>query len=602
MKINKPQLTISLLASDRPDILHRCLDSLKVIMDAIPCELILIDTSKNPVVHNILLEYTNQVYEFEWCKDFAKARNEGIRRAKGEWFLYLDDDEWFVESDAIVEFFHSGEYRQYGYACYQVRNFLDANYACYNDGWVSRMIRLDGDTHFVSKIHEYLVPVQGPRKSLQAMVYHSGYIYETEDEKRAHFERNCSLLLEMIKEEPDNIRWWLQLVQEYSYMNEWEKLENYCIQCLKRIADENEDYICMNIGTFYTGLVTALFQLQKYEDGVPICKQALNDKRSRDVLKAMMHLKLGEFLFALGKRSESIEEVTQYFHMVQTIDQGAWMIIEEKSALLVGNAFDENHQAVAYGILICNQLEEGSMDALLDCYDKLNWHKAIIYFLKDMEKYLVKAMWTFQYHLIFMRIIIDAFKNKKLRELFCKEILLQSKSEMNVFQEMLFILAEAFGDIMDGPREDDVLGYYNALQKYVQAVSLWYDFVQEQDAVVYLGEELPGYIQAAIAIGDYIELEPQDEVQALGKLKDAVDVFPELAEGMGKFLHSYEKLENQRVEIQRNEMENLRVQVIGQVKVMLEAGQIEIALQIATQLKQMFPNDLEVDELYRKIN
>ena len=72
--ITKPQLTISLLISDRLETIRKCLDSLYPIMQALPCELILIDTSKNPKVHEVLLEYTSQVYEFEWIKDFAKAR------------------------------------------------------------------------------------------------------------------------------------------------------------------------------------------------------------------------------------------------------------------------------------------------------------------------------------------------------------------------------------------------------------------------------------------------------------------------------------------------------------------------------------------------
>ena len=33
--------------------------------------------------------------EFKWCDDFAKARNAGLEKCTGEWFMYIDDDEWF---------------------------------------------------------------------------------------------------------------------------------------------------------------------------------------------------------------------------------------------------------------------------------------------------------------------------------------------------------------------------------------------------------------------------------------------------------------------------------------------------------------------------
>ena len=89
MNNQKPVLTISLLISNRLDTIPRCLDSLAPIMEAVPSELILIDTSKNSEVHELLLKYTDQVYEFEWCHDFAKARNEGLKRAKGEWFMFF---------------------------------------------------------------------------------------------------------------------------------------------------------------------------------------------------------------------------------------------------------------------------------------------------------------------------------------------------------------------------------------------------------------------------------------------------------------------------------------------------------------------------------
>ena len=56
-----PILTISLLASDRMNTIRRCLDSLDPIREAIPVELIIIDTSSKDEIHNILLEYTDIV-------------------------------------------------------------------------------------------------------------------------------------------------------------------------------------------------------------------------------------------------------------------------------------------------------------------------------------------------------------------------------------------------------------------------------------------------------------------------------------------------------------------------------------------------------------
>ena len=48
-----------------------------------------------------------RVVQFTWCDDFSKARNAGLEKARGQWFLYLDDDEWFIDTKEItVHFLH----------------------------------------------------------------------------------------------------------------------------------------------------------------------------------------------------------------------------------------------------------------------------------------------------------------------------------------------------------------------------------------------------------------------------------------------------------------------------------------------------------------
>ena len=110
-------LSISILMSGRKET-RQCLESLIPIMDAIPCELILVDTGCDDETREILKEYTDNIITFEWCNDFAKARNVGLQRAKGKWFMFLDDDEWFVDTSEIIEFFKTGEYKNYKTGCF----------------------------------------------------------------------------------------------------------------------------------------------------------------------------------------------------------------------------------------------------------------------------------------------------------------------------------------------------------------------------------------------------------------------------------------------------------------------------------------------------
>ena len=183
-----PILSISLLASNRLDTIPRCLDSLDAIREAIPCELIIVDTSNNPAVRECLLKYTDKIETFEWCNDFSKARNTGVKKCKGEWFMFLDDDEWFLDSEPLITFFQSGEYKKYGLAHYIIRNFKDETFTTYNEAWVKRLIKLGKDTQFHSKVHEYIAPDTGENKSLEAIVGHSGYVFKDKEAEKKHFD------------------------------------------------------------------------------------------------------------------------------------------------------------------------------------------------------------------------------------------------------------------------------------------------------------------------------------------------------------------------------------------------------------------------------
>lgn len=594
MKETRPQLTISLLISNRIETIPRCLDSLRPIMDAIPCELILTDTSKNPDVHNLLLEYTDKVYEFEWCNDFAKARNRGLEKATGEWFMFLDDDEWFADASALIEFFKSGEYRTYNYAYYQVRNFKDSKFMYYDDCWLARLFRIEEDSHFERKIHEQFIPLRGREKTLSALVCHSGYVYDTLEDRRKHFERNQKLLLDMIQEEPDNIYWWLQLAQEYSYADEQEKLIVYCGECLQKLAQVDTAYVNNQRGVFYTGLVSGCIRQKRYEEAVSFAKNALEDTRKGKVLEAMMFLRLAEAYLFLDKKDDAKEAVLKYLDVAEQIDLNTPEIMEQVAVFLVGEAFNKNSYEIAYAILICCDLKQGNTEILKAYYDKLGWSNPVVYTMGRIEKFIVSAIWNLPYEPIFAQVILDAFNKDNLRAAFRKEILSHKEDVQEGFLQFIYSIAESMQKIIDGPREN-ISDYRQDMLEYVQAISKWCDFLETEGMLEQIGNETPSYMQAAINISEYLEMESQDVLMALRKLKDAVDAFPELAKGIGSFFERYKELREGCTVKRKDNMG--AIELLEYTKVCMASNDIEPVIAIYKQLPEDFEHTTETATL-----
>jgi tetratricopeptide (TPR) repeat protein len=68
------------------------LASVKDVVD----EMVVLDTGSGDRTCEIAREFGARVYRFEWCDDFAAARNECLKYAKGDWILVLDADEVLV--------------------------------------------------------------------------------------------------------------------------------------------------------------------------------------------------------------------------------------------------------------------------------------------------------------------------------------------------------------------------------------------------------------------------------------------------------------------------------------------------------------------------
>jgi glycosyltransferase involved in cell wall biosynthesis len=216
------QLSIGMIVKDEEATLDQCLTSLMPLLNAVTSELIITDTGSRDHTVEIAKKYTDHIIHYQWCDDFSDARNTGLREARGEWFMFLDGDEWFEDVTPIIDFFKSGECYHYGNASYRVRNYTDSKGERYRDYPAHRLYRVFPEICFVNKVHENICG-RGQIKFLDAYVHHFGYVYKNQEEKEKKFQRNAGILKNILKEDPNNLRAIWELANEYYAIDEVEK-------------------------------------------------------------------------------------------------------------------------------------------------------------------------------------------------------------------------------------------------------------------------------------------------------------------------------------------------------------------------------------------
>nr|WP_317378120.1 glycosyltransferase [uncultured Faecalimonas sp.] len=301
----KVHLSISLLVSDRKVFLERCLDSLSELRRKVPSELIVVFTGEDPEVRKIIEKYTDKIVPFEWCDDFSAARNCGLKEAVGEWFMYLDDDEWFEDTEEIENFFLSGECEKYDMASYNIRNYEEWRGTKYVEFCVYRIRRRFDGLHFQNPIHEQLVPMRIPYKRLGSYIHHYGYVNQNGGKNIKKTSRNIPMLLKDIETHPEYLKNYAQLVNEYYVQEEWENVEKYC-RIGRMICKKQKDY------TYEDWFIAYQAQIFVKKEDLKTAIKEIENMLSKGHVRELIQLKLYSTLINLCVQEKQYEETLLY--------------------------------------------------------------------------------------------------------------------------------------------------------------------------------------------------------------------------------------------------------------------------------------------------
>lgn len=711
-KIQQPVLSISLLSSGRKKTIWKCLDSLKMIMEQIPSELVIVDTGCDEETHEKMKKYTNHIVDFVWCNDFSKARNAGLKECRGEWFLYIDDDEWFADVEELVEFFKSGEYKNYACANYIQRNYMDYQERRYKDAWVSRMIRLDEDTHFESSIHEYLFPVKGVSKKIHSPVKHFGYIFDSDKEKYAHSKRNIVLLLDMIKKERQNLRWWIQLAQEYRGISELSKLEETCLEGLNLFKNTHDYHTNRQRGTFYVGVLLTQMYRHNYNDAILRFKEFIKDSRNTKLCNARLYALGAEAYYKLEQYEECIACCEKYIHVYKTFSQDE----DEchlQSSFFVDDVFEQEIRNNVFCFYMGSGVKNGNIKPVYEYFWKLEWETPAFHLYIDFVSDVIEGMTlvtcndelvkiaetmvkrsgvdekvfnelkkyekedfdkfkilckifsqieSTHYYILYIKILQiglgDIEKDREKLEQYCEELfakivnifslnnrIYEIAEEQKIDLESLF-LKTSFDNwkvgvdyyckqaseetilkreklMLNCCKKKDIRFEYFYMktaeviaesckdESYDKIKELLMDFVEKtlcfyqkfyKEEVFKDGMEmLPQSCRLAVKLHKLFELEVAEDIkEVLEYIKECLKVYPP----MDSVIQSYSKLcvaefeeqQKQREEA-KNEMEKLAIQIKEKVRFFIDKGMYKEALDVVKQVKLLFPEDGELEEL-----
>ena len=192
--------SICIITKNEEIKLKKCLSSLcSFFTPGKEAEIVVVDTGSDDNSIDIAKNAGASVYLFEWGQDFSKARNFAIEKARNDWILMVDTDEYLesVDKDELERVL-SGDEHIRGFV--QTRNhFLSDKQERISNEWIPRLFSRKY-YRYEGRIHEQLVEIDsdtGESKYVNIpMIFdHDGYLL-TKDEIAKKAERNIKLLLE----------------------------------------------------------------------------------------------------------------------------------------------------------------------------------------------------------------------------------------------------------------------------------------------------------------------------------------------------------------------------------------------------------------------
>jgi glycosyltransferase involved in cell wall biosynthesis len=200
----KMYISQCIIAKNEEDNIGHCLSHIKSVVD----EQIVVDTGSTDRTVEIAEKLGAKVFNFDWVDDFSAARNFALDKARGDWIIFLDCDEYFSEQsiplirNTIRKI--SGNRNINGILTELINIDKNKNIISSIKNVSPRIFRNRKSLRYKNKIHELLVDAKSKEANSAVVcldatndikIFHTGYDKSIMDDKKKN-ERNINLLKE----------------------------------------------------------------------------------------------------------------------------------------------------------------------------------------------------------------------------------------------------------------------------------------------------------------------------------------------------------------------------------------------------------------------
>lgn len=198
--------------------------SIKSILGGVD-EIIIVDTGSNDDTLKICEKYNCNIYSFKWENNFSSARNFAISKAKYDWILFLDADEYFYKNigDSFYKLLESCEKEKIYYVKILTYNIDSCREnEIISNNYSLKFFKNNIGLKYIRKIHEEV-----DVKNFSGAIYKDNYLLHTgysSDINNKKIKRNVEILKEI---ENKDIRDYFYLVRENLTLGNIEESKKY---------------------------------------------------------------------------------------------------------------------------------------------------------------------------------------------------------------------------------------------------------------------------------------------------------------------------------------------------------------------------------------